>query len=463
MYYPAQTFHENLLQFYLEKLATPSGIGLVAAGLVAASLVVAFDRFKWVVLTLAIFLGSLSYTRAVILPLGPGLVPEPFRTLSALSQPLTFGAILLLLIAALKPVPWHRARLMHPALLLLLLLQMVLSFRQVTGGYLERGITGFLVYGLLFLVMGVGVSRWLHDESQIRSLSRSISWLAVLICASCVAVLLLEWDAAFAGERLTGALDNPQRLASLLAISVPFSLLLGTDPGNSARSRTFHLIVAGVATVFLMWTSSRAGGLALVAGGAVFFRRRLGWGVLSLLAAGGIVLVLLSMTESNISGSTALMFRTNNSRAEVWAAALEHFYRSPIVGVPADIAVVESSYISVAAASGIVGLIPLGLMLLALGVTCYRLSLRRKTLGAYKPAVDLVLAVTAQFIVLWTFDGYLVGLVTNAMLVLYCLLAVSTLLLERAAEVEHQGPSMLPQDDDYQAHYPADTGFVHAG
>lgn len=456
MYFLAQeTLSRNLIQYYLDRLATPGGAMLVVGGVMLAALVVGVDRFKWLILTLGIYLGSYAYNRSGgdvdlegIVPL-----PAPFSTIASLTQPLTFGCLLLVAIACMKPVPWQRSKLVHPAAILLLLTLLVITFRQFFGGLPERALFGVCIYTTVFLVLGMGLSRWLYDDSHIRTIARCVSWFAVLLCASTIVVLAIDWDAGFVSNRLTGITDNPQRTGIILALSFPFSLLLATDPGNTRQSRWLHLLIAATAAGFLVFTGSRTAALTLMVGTAVFFRKRIGALAAAVLGLAVVFLLVMSFAEGDLASARDNVFRTNDTRSAIWISAFKTFLTSPLIGHPLDGNGGESSYLTVAVQSGVLGVLPLVLMLLLLIRSMVKLS-KFHNAGPYAPAINLGVASICQFMVVWLFEAYLVAFLTNTVFILYCTLAVITLVNERVAGAmvaspEQHGFDVLPLEEPY--------------
>lgn len=430
MYSLAQeTFHQNLIQYYLDRLMTPGGVVLVVVGLLLASLIVGIEKWKWFAFTLAVYLGCFSYLRATGVGDKP-VLPQPFLLLSSLSQPLTVGCLLLVLIAACRPVPWQRHKWVSSIAIWILVVQVVVAGRQAAGGFTERGLTAIASYVAVFLILSVGMSRWLYDMSHVRQLARAVSGFALLLCLSSLYVMVINPDAAFFGRRFVGVVDGPNRIGAMLAVAIPYSLMLAWDQGSTRASRTLHILIASVSVLLLMLSGSRAGALTMIVGVTVFFRKRLGAYALGVVVCTCLALAIAVLIEVDVGDAGATMLRTNDSRSEYWLNTLRFFAASPLVGVAMEHTAVESSFISVAAQAGIIGLIPLLIMLGSMFRSSTRL-LSFHHAGEYRPAIDLVLAGYAQFLVIWVFEGLLLGLVTGMVFIVHATLAIGTVVTER--------------------------------
>ena len=181
-----------------------------------------------------------------------------------------------------------------------------------------------------------------------RDISLRIASLVLLLSALAV-VLGAPW--AFAGGRATGVLTNANGIGVLCALTVPWLL-------DRPRSRT-RWVGLGVATLLLLMSGSRAGALGAVLGVLVVAWRS-GLGRMRLLLA-----LVSAATVWGLSGLdfadlnfTSSLFRTNNSREDLWVLSMEHFSDQPYrgIGFGALDLIGGSSYVKLAAELGVLGI-----------------------------------------------------------------------------------------------------------
>lgn len=437
----AQSFGEEMLRHYTDRLASVEGVAVIVAALLVAAAVFAVDWAKWAVLSAAISVSVFSIKRPDLQP----DLPSPFRQIGEWSQALSFGLVGLLAIAALRPTGWRRTSLLHPALFALFALQATISLRQVFGGLPEKGLGSLVVYVVMFGVLGLGIARWLYDDGHVRDLARTVSWAAGLVIVGSLAVMAISYSSAFAGPRFMGVTSNPQRLGAMLGMAFPFSLALIVDRRSPPYTRTIHAAIAAFAVLMILASGSRTGFLLLLIGTAVFFRTRLGPALLAIVGVGTFALIgyLLLLGEA-VDESGGLVIRTNNSRSEVWERLWDQFQASPLIGTALDYVPGESSYLSTLVMAGVVGLVPMLVLVWLLGWTGFKLVRRRRALGSYAVFGDLAVASVAQMLAAWMFEAFALGTITDHTLVVYCTFALLGLLRERLS---------VP-------HPPTDAGFL---
>lgn len=151
-----QSFSGNVIQYYLQRLSTPSGVMLVVAMVMLATAVLAVDRFKWVALTISIFLSTFAYNRSggTVDLVDVVALPAPFSVIASLTQPLGVACLLIIAIASMKPMPWQRLHAVHPVAIGTFAIQALIALRQLAGGLPERGIVGVAIYGSVLLILG---------------------------------------------------------------------------------------------------------------------------------------------------------------------------------------------------------------------------------------------------------------------------------------------------------------------
>lgn len=126
--------------------------------------------------------------------------------------------------------------------------------------------------------------------------------------------------------RYRGIMEDPNELAMVLAVALPFAFALF----QSRRTPPRLLLAAGALVLFglcTIYTKSRSGQLAFLAVLGTYLMRRLGWGGIAVAAVLGAPVMLLGGRD-DLGADQSTM-----ERIECWAAAIEMFRGSPIVGV----------------------------------------------------------------------------------------------------------------------------------
>lgn len=440
------TFVGRLVEYYLEMLASPQGIAGLVVMLSLAVALVAADRTKWVLLAVLIYILTFGLNRGEYGPQNSG----PIKWLGQISQPAAVCLLILLVIPAVQPREWRRARLFHVATICLFVLQLVCSARLATGGFAEKGLLAAFFYVLMLLVLGAGLSRWLFDMTQVRSLLRAVSWSAALVAYPSILLILVDPSQAFAGGRLYGTTPNPQRIGTMLALALPYSFALFQDRANVGWSRAFHAVLPAVAGVLVIGSGSRTGGLMCLVGVALYFRARLGPLLLTGLVVVSAGLAVFQFLGESLAGGQERILSTENTRSEIWSEMWAEFLRNPLFGSPRETAS-ENSFLSIASITGVVGLVPLTFLIAFLAKGTARVVRYRGRLGTFRPVADLVVASVGQVFVAWMFEGFLLGVLTDHTVMLYCTLGLLALVTERIGRLAADGAAAGPADPLYDA------------
>ena len=425
----AQTFSGRLVEYYTGLLTSPAGIASLVLFLVLACVALVSPASRWVWVTAAFYLTTFALQRT---PYADPLSP-PFSYLAATSQLLVFGLLVLLLIGAVSPTAGGRRVRPSPVLWALFLLQIVVSVRYVISGFPEKGLLGLVTFALLFVALGLGFSKWAAGEQKYVPLARAISAGAVVLIVTAIVQYVLSPGAAFVAGRLSGTTPNGGRLAYGLAVTVPFSLFLATTPLTSRAARPFYygLLVASVLAIAA--SGSRGAALSTLVAAAMFFRTRLGPALGFGLLLGIGVLAVLAVASADVFVATGRLTATVDTRGEVWANLIDAFLARPLTGQDAEGAMGESTYLSVAAGLGVLGLIPLAALVLSMVATIRTCIKRRPHLGPTRELADLAVSGMSVMLCLWVFEAYLRSLLSDVMVVFYALIAVSTAVTSEVA------------------------------
>ncbi|MDB5294172.1 MAG: hypothetical protein JWO31_155 [Phycisphaerales bacterium] len=435
----AQTFSGRLVQYYLDLLTSGTGMVAVAGFLLLACAALVWDATRWVWLSVMFFLSTFSLAREA----NAAPITAPFSYVAAAAQPAAYAMLLLLLIAAVKPGGAARGR-PSAVLVALFALQLVLVARYLIGGYTEKAVVGLVTFALLFVGLGLGIGSWVAAERKAVPLARAVAGGAVLVMLAGLGQYAISPAAAFVAGRLSGATPNAVRFAIALAVTVPFTLYLSTTPRVRGLAKTAFVALLVVTILSVVATGSRGASLAAVVAIVTFFRTRLGpvLAIGLLVTAAGIGVA--AGTSGDFLGSAERLTSAGNTRAEVWTTLLATFRANPLLGADYEGALGESSYLSVAAGMGLVGLVPLAVLLVAIFAairTCVRV---RPRLGDDdRGLADLAISGLATMLCLWTFEAYLLSLVSDVMIAFYAIVAVYSAVTARAAAAAADLPTIL--------------------
>mgnify|MGYP000488647539 CR=1 FL=1 len=224
--------------------------------------------------------------------------------------------------------------------------------------------------------------------------NRELVTAGLLVTGSLLALSLLSFFSgsatALRGERVQGVIANPNGLGTIAVFVMIFALLHG--------NRLF-VIATPFALLAITLSQSRASGvaallLALMALAAFLrFRLKALPTVLLLIATAALAYLAWVVFALRLSGG---IFRTNNSREEVWDALANDFYSSPVFGVGwKQVSAGSQGFFHLMAAQA--GLIGLALAFAAILLIWFSLS----------PLGWRGIAVTCSIVVLATFEGWL--------------------------------------------------------
>jgi hypothetical protein len=143
----------------------------------------------------------------------------------------------------------------------------------------------------------------------------------------------------------------------------------------------------------------------------------------------------------------------------VWMNMLGEFFAHPLAGVieGRDIAVSENSYLAVASRVGLLGLVPMMIALVLIGLALFRLQRLRRYLGNDALAADVVTAGIVSLLVGSVFDGYLVGTISFQLFYFQVALAIATFLLDYAEQSAWSASAAAEQGHGFDVVMPEDA------
>jgi hypothetical protein len=437
---------------FWEMLGSPVGIIGIIGMLVLMVVLVLSRRSKWGVLTALLFVSTLSFrteygSTAVV------HLAFPIEQIRNQGRAICLALLIALLVPlVMRRRGWRRKFLVGGAGMFFLF-QLVWTFRTAIAGFGERAILSAIIYVLIFLVVGIGVSLWLEDWADVHRAVRCIGVAGILFLLGTCYQLAINRSAALGNGRLYGISANPQFAGVLIAVSLPPCLYLLARRGESKLWRMALIASVGFLILLLLWTGSRTGVLAAAVGIGLLFRARLGkWVLVGLATAVFVVLALQIYGESAASGMEHVL-DTTNTRSAVWHELLHEFQESPLWGQMDEYDVQENSYLSTAAHAGLFGLAPLLLVILLVSWTLLKLQRLRRHLGEHALVADLVIAGLTSIGVAAIFEGILLGTLTISVFAIYIYLAIAAFLLDAVAAGNLPGAERAPLPLEHYGDY----------
>ncbi|UOM36762.1 hypothetical protein [Acuticoccus sp. I52.16.1] len=344
---------------------SPLGIAFAGLGGLVLMQARANPLLPWLALGSLVFAASLSRFVNEWYPNPPSFF-GPIDMLVGNGRPLT---IILLAIMVLMPVRYLRAPAgLPPFAFALLTAHLVIALKTFSGGSISFALLSAVTTGLIFFIFSQVGPRWIGQDGDI---DRAIVAVAAAITAftalNAVQYVLGPQALAVANGRFNGTTGNPQHAAAFLGAGIPALVYVALTRGFIWKLAA--LGTAAVAAYFLMWTGSRTGLLIGAAATMLLLRRSgavaIGTGALATIA--GLYVILTTPP-----GDFALdrLVSTENTRGGVWAALWQSFQNNPLTGMSLTgdrLGFGESSWLAMAATTGLLGLLPLlasGAMLL---------------------------------------------------------------------------------------------------
>lgn len=415
------------IRLLLETLFSPVGFLALAVYLSLLVTLGASTRAKWVVLSIMLWTATLALFDVSWVD---NTLVFPLEQIRHYGRPITVALLVALLVPTLQSGRGWRSNLVLGGTIGVLVFELCLSTRFVLGGLLMRGVAGGLTYSLIFLTLGLGLSQWLQNIRDVHAALWSIAIAGSLFALGNIYQLIINHSAVVFGNRLIATAGNPQATGLVIAVALPpicYLIMLKAAP---KYLRLYLTAIVGFLSLFLIWTGSRTGLLMSLIGLGLLFRAHIGRLFAVTIVCGIFLLFAMSLFEDSTQGIERLV-STQNTRSGQWGVLIEEFARSPLVGsVTQESGVLENSYLSTAARTGLIGLAVLLAVMTLVVTSVVRLNLRREEFGEHRLLVDLI---TAGFVSLGVgacFEGFLLGTLTNQIFVIYIYLAILAFMLD---------------------------------
>lgn len=442
-------------------LASPLGVAGVLL-LIAAAIGAGFSaRLRWGVLVMLLLsttfsIPTFSAARLAADPTAYRPLMFPFEGIRNETRIISGAMVCILLLPAfLIPLGWRKTA-VPLSVVAYLVFQLSFSFIGLVADPSLKTFLSLPLFIITFLSIGVGINKALQSERDVYvTLWALIATFGLMVLAIAVQLAGGDPKAMFLNNnRFQGMTANPQFFAVIAAPAILIVLYLLLDKRPSKVAKAGLGLLAAALAVFLFWTGSRTGMLMMAIGLLLFFRLRLG----RLMLAGGVIAVcvlgVLQFFGDRGSDQSGRYLSMQDTRSYVWRRQWATFTENPLLGATAaedDVAAGngENSYLTVAASYGIVGLIPLFLMLMAMAWDFSRTWRVRSVLPEYVMLIDLVIAIFAMVVAGAWFEVYLLGQFNLIVLILFIASCISAYLRDLAAErvteaamIEHAGSVM---------------------
>jgi O-antigen ligase/polysaccharide polymerase Wzy-like membrane protein len=420
----------NVVDVYIQQIITvltsPVGILAVCVYILLLMALVINDNAKYAVLGIMIWVSTLgSYDKIWI----DNTLVFPLEQIRAYGRPITVGLLLALLIPTIRAQRGWRSRLILGGTVLFFLYELLFSARITAGGLVSRGLVGAIVYILIFCVLGYGLSRWIQTYRDVRGLLFGVMLTGALFVGGTFYQLILNRSAIVWNSRLFGTTGNPQHAGVLIALS----LLVMCYLFMQERKTIYRLLLGatiGLMVLMLIWTGSRTGVLMAVIGLGLLFRARIGKLFVISLVCGLFLYIAIGFFQESTEGVSRLV-STENTRGAVWLQMIDEFKSAPLFGmIPQEIEIQENSYLSAAARTGMIGIAVLGIAMLTIIGSLAKLQMHRANLGEHTLLADLVTAGMVSLAVGAMFEGYLLGMLSSQIFLIYIYLAILAFLLD---------------------------------
>lgn len=350
---------------------------------------------------------------------------SPLHEMQTLGRPITMVLLLagavVVLAAPGRPAP------LPPGVQWLLAAQAVLVFKMLVSGMTAYAAFSAVTYVLWWYVFGVGVGRWLRTPADFVWAVRSLCLASALFCTANLIQAFINPAPLVIGFRFTGTTANPQFAAVLLGLTAPGAAYLAARRGLAGAERAGWAVLVVVQAGLIVWTGSRTGALMGVVSVGLVFRRQLGQMVfVGLVLAGAVAWI---GAEFNDYLQVDYLVRTDDTRSEMWAGMWNGFVNNPLFGAPQDavygrLGFAENSWLAMASACGVVGLVPLFGFGGRLVADIRRLARTAAARPRLARMADLLAASVIGLLVGSVFEPYLLGVINFPVPCIYVTLAL---------------------------------------
>lgn len=437
-----------LLNQLIDFLATPLGL-LLAIGCIGLAMIAkpSRPRLRWLIFSICGFTASLaSFDPERVVGGVPALV-FPLEALRAMGRPITLMLIFLLLlnIFITRQNNW-RHRCFPTPIIFLMAVQTMIAIKIISYGSILFALLTVVTYGSIVTLIVLGPSRWLQSERDLILFIWSIAMVGVIFAiANLYQAAIDTYPLTFLHGWFLGTTGNPHHAAVLIVSVLPCILFFCHHRDQNGFQRWFWLVCFGLAMIGLASTASRTGMVMTIAAILAFYWRqsnrliRLAF-VVAIVVLIGVSIIEVADLDVNLTGIFANSINKieagQDTRSEVFRDYWRNFLTYPLFGMPLTgerLLFRESSWLGVAGALGLTGLVPMALF----GYTTVQMISRlNHIMNVYPSSVLLcstVVSGLAALLLGGITEAYLLGNLSFAILALFSYLAMGNFLLEVAS------------------------------
>jgi hypothetical protein len=435
------------LQSLAQFITSPLGMVAMAMLLLAAIAAVTMPRMRWLLLALLFWASTFGYTGADFQEYN-NLI-SPLELIRRYSRTIVAALTLTLIIPAFTSARGWRQRLISPVAVLFLLFELLFCMREMFNGDMERGPVAMVVFIITFVVLCIGLPRWIQTVDDVHSAVGSIALGASLFCLCTFAQAVVNRGAIVLNDRMIGTTGNPQTAALILGSGLAPLCYLVARRSQPLLMRVVYGGMAALNAIFLCWTGSRTGLIIAVVGLVITFRYRLHrLFLLSVCTAAFVAILLFNFSDSTVIGDH--LISTEDTRSAIWTAQLQDYTSHLFFGNLSEGLVWgygENSYLGAASRYGTVGILPLVIAMGLCIIEIVRLNANKRYLQEEAMLVDLVTGCLIACAIGAWFEGYLLA---SFSFPTYCLLvyfALISALRDVATARYTQGLAGVPSGD----------------
>ncbi|WP_414576682.1 O-antigen ligase family protein [Anabaena sp. CCY 9402-a] len=374
-------------------LFSPYGILSIFIGLIVLEKARHSTRIRWLLFSLCCYAASLGKFKDKWVEESPPLV-FPLQQMRDVGRPLTILLLAVLLLLALQTKNGWRRNVIPQPLIYLALVQVVIFFKIFFYGNIMFALQAAITFGAVMLMVKLGPSRWLQNENNVQLGICSLAMTGVIFVTICTYQGIFNMYAmTFHHGRFLGTTGNPIHASTLLSIIIPCLMFMIEIRRRWDWMKFFWIGFLVVNIYFLFLTGSRTGMLMGITSILLFYRNRIGMFLrfclfISLILGIGFSFVSPDLLTNNYTFLSNRYVLGENTREGAWQGMWTNFLNYPFFGSPLigeRLGFGESSWLAIAATTGLLGLIPLTMM----GLECLKMMLKLHHLGTTKPVYFL--------------------------------------------------------------------------
>lgn len=288
----------------------------------------------------------------------------------------------------------------------------VFCLRYAVTPHALQGLSRLATYILVFIVYCHAIPRVIYDLQSLRRWLEAALWGVSIFAISSVGCEILQPGSVSWHSRLYGLSGNPNSAGMYLALATPAFLGAITWPDSTRARRVATLLLWCFALAVILWTGSRASMATAAICVLAFYRLRIGR--LLFVAVPMVILVYFAAGWLGISESAAgRITNFSDTRTAGWKGMLDAWAESPIFGnAELAMAVTENSYLTVAANTGVIGILALIAVLAIAAAFLVQAARTQSPFPHTQVAGNIAFAGVAGLLIASIFEGLLLSNLT---------------------------------------------------